>query len=141
MKFWDASAVVPLLVQEPATSAMRGLLREDRELLVWWGTSVECVSALARRQREGNLHRADFTRAEQRLRRLAGAWVEVLPTDPVRSTAERLIRVHPLRAADALQLAAAVIGAEHEPSSLTLITLDDRLGEAAEREGFTVVGG
>lgn len=140
MRFWDASAVVPLLVEEPTSAGLRMRLAEDREALVWWGTPVECASALARREREGALTRAEVIRAGQRLRRLAGSWLEVLPTDAVRSTAQRLLRVHPLRAADALQLAAAVVAAEHEPASLEMIVLDDRLAEAAEREGFAVWG-
>jgi hypothetical protein len=49
------------------------------------------------------------------------------------------LRVHPLRAADALQLAAAFIAAERRPSSLELVTLDDRLAVAARKEGFAVI--
>lgn len=140
MRFWDSSAVVPLLVEELTSGGMRRRLDEDREVLIWWGTPVECASALARREREGALTRPEVARAEQRLRRLAESWLEVLPTDAVRSTARRLLRVHALRAADALQLAAALVAAEHEPVSLGVVVLDDRLAEAAEREGFLVVG-
>ena len=140
MRFWDSSALVPLLAEEASTVAMRSRLDEDRELLVWWGTRVECASALARRLREGRLGRQEALRAEQRLQRLSKAWSEVAPMDPVRTAAERLLRVHPLRAADALQLAAAVVAAEHVPASMELVTLDDRLAEAAELEGFRVLG-
>jgi predicted nucleic acid-binding protein len=140
VRFWDASAVVPLLVEEEASGALRKRLAEDGEAVIWWGTTVECASALARRERDKSLTRAEVTRAEQRLRRLAEAWLEVLPTDPVRGMAQRLLRVHPLRAADALQLAAAVVAAEHEPASLEFVVLDDRLAEAAEKEGFVVLG-
>ena len=140
MRFWDSSALVPLLAEEATTDAMRKRLREDREVLVWWAAQVECVSALMRRIREGRLVRKDVVRAEQRLQHLTRAWLEVVPTEPVRATAQRLLRVHPLRAADALQLAAAVVAAEHEAASLDLVTLDDRLAEAAEREGFRVLG-
>jgi predicted nucleic acid-binding protein len=140
VRFWDSSALVPLLAEEATTDAMRKRLREDREVLVWWAAQVECVSALMRRVREGRLARKDVVRAEQRLQHLTRAWLEVVPTEPVRATAQRLLRVHPLRAADALQLAAAVVAAEHEAASLDLVTLDDRLAEAAEREGFRVLG-
>lgn len=75
------------------------------------------------------------------LRALADAWQEILPAEPIRTTAERLLRVHPLRAADSLQLAAAIIAAEREPTTLEFVSLDDRLGEAASREGFRVVRG
>jgi predicted nucleic acid-binding protein len=140
VRFWDASALAPLVVEEAETGAMRRRLAEDREILAWWGARIECASALARRHREGALGRQDAVRAERRLQRLAQSWAEVQPTEPVRTVAQRLLRVHPLRAADALQLAAAVIAAEHEPASLELLTLDDRLAEAAEREGFRVLG-
>jgi hypothetical protein len=51
----------------------------------------------------------------------------------------RLLRNHPLRAADALQLAAALIASEETPQTLEFICLDDRLALAARREGFTVI--
>lgn len=140
MRFWDSSALVPLLAEETTTDAMRRRLREDRDVLVWWGARVECVSALARCVREGRVLRKELVRAEQRLLHLTQAWLEVAPTEPVRAAAQRLLRVHPLRAADALQLAAAVVAAEQEAASLELVTLDDRLAEAAEREGFRVLG-
>lgn len=140
MRFWDASAIVPLLLSETAAGRMLEHLETDPEMLVWWGTPVECTSALARREREGALAPAGVTEAAERLRRLAVAWQEVLPVDPVRTTAQRLLRVHPLRAADALQLAAAVVASEHDAASLPFVCLDDRLAEAAAREGFPVVG-
>lgn len=141
MRFWDASAIVPLLVAEPVTAEMLALLDADSDLLVWWGTPVECTSALARREREGALAAAALTEATARLRRLSAAWQEVLPADVVRTTAQRVLRLHPLRAADALQLAAAIVASEQDPASLPLVCLDDRLGEAAAREGFEVVRG
>ncbi len=138
MRFWDASAVVPLLVDEPASPRLLSLLEHDPVMLVWWGTPVECTSALARREREGAISAADAARAVDRLRRATAGWQEVLPADAVRSTAQRLLRVHPLRAADALQLGAAIVASEHDPASLELVTLDDRLADAAGREGFPV---
>jgi hypothetical protein len=139
VKFWDASAIVPLLVDEPPSAALLALIERDPVMLVWWGTPVECVSALARREREGALANADATRAIDRLRRIAAGWQEVLPYDGVRSAAQRLLRVHPLRAADALQLAAAILASEHEAESLEFVCLDERLNDAAGREGFPVV--
>src|SRR6516164_6465469 len=82
---------------------------------VWWGSGVECVSALALDQRAETL-------ALDRLNQLASGWHEVDPTDLVRETAMRFLRVHPLRAADALQLAAAFIAAEQRPASLEMLT-------------------
>lgn len=75
----------------------------------------------------------------ERLRQLAAGWHEVDPSDIVHETAPRCLRVHQLRAADALQLAAAFIAAEQRPASLEVITLDERFASAAHREGFIVV--
>jgi hypothetical protein len=62
----------------------------------------------------------------------------VEPTDEIRETARRLLRVHALRAADALQLAAAFVAAERRPPTMTFVTLDERLRTAAAREGFVL---
>ena len=63
----------------------------------------------------------------------------LLDDDGIREAAVRFVRVHPLRAADALQLAAAFVVAERRPSSLEVITLDERLAAAARKEGFALV--
>jgi uncharacterized protein len=136
MRFWDSSAIVPLLVVEPQRDALLALLADDAAVLAWWGTRVECTAAIARREREGALAVSDASAALARLRGLAEGWQEVVPSEPVRVVAERLLRVHPLRTADSLQLAAAIVAAEHEPRSLEFVSLDARLNEAASREGF-----
>lgn len=140
MKFWDSSAVVPLLVGETTTEAMQTIAAEDPAMLVWWATEVECLSAIARLERDEDLDSDATAAAVARLDALVESWNEVLPGDSARRTARRLLRVHPLRAADALQLAAAVVAAEGQPASLEVVTLDDRLVEAARREGFPVRG-
>jgi uncharacterized protein len=139
MKFWDASAVVALLVAEPTTRALQTLAAEDQALLVWWATEVECASAIARLERDGALEQPAVIEAFERLKRLAEGWHEVDASDGIREAAVRFLRVHPLRAADALQLAAAFVVAERRPSSLEVITLDDRLAAAARKEGFALV--
>jgi predicted nucleic acid-binding protein len=139
MRFWDTSALVPLLVDEPASRDMHALLRSDPDVVVWWGTEVECVSALARLEREGALAGPRLTDAIQRLDAAAAAWQEVEPTPRVRQSANRMLRVHPLRAADALQLAAAIAASEDNPAALPIVSFDVRLGMAAEREGFRVI--
>jgi predicted nucleic acid-binding protein len=141
LKFWDSSAVVPLLVAEPATDAIQALAREDPVMLVWWATEVECASAIARLERQDDLSSDATFRALERLDALASGWGEVQPVETARRTARRLLRVHNLRAADALQLAAAVVAAEGDASSLEIVSLDDRLTEAARREGFVVRAG
>jgi hypothetical protein len=139
MKFWDASAIVPSVVAEPTTKTVQGLAAKDPTMLVWWATEVECASAIARLERDGALDESAVTQALDRLKQLAAGWHEVDPSDAIREAAVRFLRVHPLRAADALQLAAAFIAAEGRPSSLELVTLDDRLAIAARKEGFAVI--
>jgi predicted nucleic acid-binding protein len=140
VRFWDSSAILPLLVEEEASRRLQSLAAQDSAMLVWWGSAVECVSALARRERDGTLEERVLTFALHRLQRLASHWQEVDPGDAIRETAVRFVRVHPLRAADALQLAAAYVAAEQRPASLTVVTLDERLAGVARKEGFAVLG-
>lgn len=138
VKFWDSSALVPLLVQDTATTLLEKLASQDRDMYVWWSTELECVSAISRLERERK--RADLVaQALDRLSVLASRWDEVIPGAAVREAARRLLRVHPLRASDALQLAAAVVFADQNPSALEFLSLDDRLRDAAAREGFRVL--
>jgi predicted nucleic acid-binding protein len=138
LRFWDSSAIVPLIVTESSTEALLTSAAQDPVMCVWWATEVECASALCRLEREGALTDGAMTAALARLDRLAESWNEIQPTVAVRGTARRLLRVHPLRGADSLQLAAAVIASEGLPASLNVVTLDERLASAARREGFTV---
>ena len=119
---------------------MRLLYRADAGVLVWWGTRVECESGIARLERERKLRPRSAATARGRLARFAATWQEVQPSESLREDALRFLRAHELRAADALQLAAGVAAAEGRPTTLAFVCLDDRLAEAAEREGFPVVG-
>ena len=137
MKFWDSSAVVPLLVPEATSRSLQRLYEADPVMVAWWATELECVSAVVRRQRGGHLSDAIVNEAVVRLEGLRAAWHEVEPGDEVRETARRLLRVHDLRAGDSLQLAAAFFAAEARPSTLEFVSLDGRLLAAARREGFS----
>jgi uncharacterized protein len=139
MKFWDSSAIVPLLLAEPTTRAMQTIVAKDSTMLVWWATEVECASALARLEREDALEDAATRLAFDRLRQLASGWHEIDPSDAIREAAVRFLRVHALRAGEALQLAAAFVAAERRPPSLEVVTLDERLAGAARKEGFDVI--
>tara|TARA_B100000508_G_scaffold52500_1_gene40722 strand:+ start:113 stop:541 length:429 start_codon:yes stop_codon:yes gene_type:complete len=137
MRFWDSSAVVPLLLRQPETLRIRSLFEEDPDMVVWWGTTVECTSAVARLRREGVLDSNAEAQALHRLEALRRHWHEMLPGDGLRAQALRALRIHPLRAADALQLAAG-LDWSGTPASGGFVTFDERLAEAARREGFTV---
>jgi uncharacterized protein len=138
MKFWDSSAVIPLLVMESMTPIVSEILAQDRHMNVWWATEVECVSALTRLEREDTA----LSTIETALGRLAAMredWSEITPGTGVRDAAKRLLRVHALRAADSLQLAAALVLADGESGSVTVVSLDNRLRAAARREGFQLL--
>ena len=139
MRFWDTSALLPLLVQETRTDAMIALMDNDPAVAVWWLTPVECWSALARLQREQRLTEDQVAAAAALLDEAAQRWTEVPPIERVRDQASRLLRLHPLRAAEALQLAGALVLSDFEPRTLPFVTLDDRLASAARREGFNVI--
>ena len=114
-------------------------LAEDRSVVVRWGARVECVSALRRREREGILSSADVGIALSLLDELSIAWQEVLPGEELRVAAERALAVHSLRALDALQLAAALTWRGPATAAAELVCLDDRLRDAASREGFRLL--
>ncbi len=139
MKYWDSSALVALLVAEPSTALRQSMLRDDPAIVTWWGSLAECTSALHRLEREHRLSAPEFLRSLGRLEVLAHAWREVEPSARLRRRARRLLGVHPLRAADALQLAAALVVADEDPKALSFVSSDARLAEAARREGFAVL--
>ena len=85
------------------------------------------------------MDRAELGQSLELLERLATTWLEVRPLERVRRRALRLLRVHPLRGADALQLAAALTAADEDPTSLDVVSSDARLSAAAQLEGFLVV--
>jgi len=136
--FWDSSALVPLLAPEARSADLTALLAEDKEMTIWWATPLECQSALHRRHRDEALPDEVLRGATERMRAVVEHADTVAPTDEVRRRAARLVSVHPLRAADALQLAAALIWCEEQPHGEAFVCLDVRLRDAATREGFDV---
>ncbi len=102
---------------------------------------MECWSAFHRRHREGQLPEPLLQQALDRLTVLFDNVDVVAPTAGVRERAGRLLAIHPLRAADALQLAAALVWCEGAASGETFVSLDERLRGAARREGFRIVPG
>ncbi len=140
MRFWDTSALVPLLLAERETARAERWLREDAGVIVWILTRVELLSALARRRRQEPAAARRLQAARRELLTAWERWSEVTAVDLVRRHAERLVETHPLRAADALQLGAALAAAEDDPATLDFVTLDRQQALAAEREGFRVLG-
>lgn len=139
MRYWDASAIVPLVIAEAETERVRSWIARDPAIVTWAWTRVELASAVERRSREGLLAPAARRAALMRFAALADAWDEVTDVLAVRSRAIQLLARHAIRAADSAQLAAATLIAESDPEPLTFVCLDDRLALAAEREGLVVL--
>ena len=138
MKFWDSSAIIPLVVKEENTDYCLMALADDPKMLIWCLSRVEVMSALCRRVRDDLMDVYEFQKAKERLRVIWGKVTEVSAVEKVRSRALRLLEVHPLRAADACQLAAALIGVQEDPERLAILCFDHRLETAAIKEGFVV---
>ena len=138
MKFWDSSAIVPLLVEQEPSSRVAAWVADNEAMVLWTLTPVEVVSALRRLAREKALAEQIVRSAEDRMDEMVRACHVVVDVEPVKTLAMRLLRLHPLRAFDALQLGAALHWTEGHPQGRTLHTLDSRLALAAQREGFLV---
>ena len=138
MRFWDSSGVLPLFIAERSSRLVREWYNADSEVTVWALTRLEMLSAFSRRIRMQPEKLADFNRERATALRACQEWTEVTALETVRAHAERLVQLHPLKAADAMQLGAAIVAADAEP--LDFVTLDARLADAARKEGFRVLG-
>ncbi len=139
MRYWDASALVPLVVAEGSSGKARDWLKDDPEIVTWCWSSVELASAVERRFRQGKISREQRRGCLDRFLRVSREWDEVVDLFATRSRAIALLARHWLRAADAAQLGAALLVAENDPAGLSFVCLDERLAIAAEREGLRVV--
>jgi uncharacterized protein len=139
VRFWDSSAILAVLGSEDRGRDLAAALEEDPAGLIWLLTPVEVRSGLARGVRSGAIDAAEREFLWEDFDRIRRAFLEVDAILKVRQAAQRLLDTHPLRSGDALQLAAAIVGAEGHPETLPFVTLDLRLAEAAAREGFLVL--
>ena len=139
MRYWDASALVPLVVAEPDSELVRTWLSEDDQVVTWAWSRTEITSAIERRARDGSLSRLQRREALRRFDAFAESWDEVIELLAVRSRANALLARHPLRAADAGQLGAALLIQEQLAGALTFVCLDHRLSTAAELESLRVM--
>lgn len=138
MRFWDTSALFALVGPEQPAPRAREILATDSAVALWWATPIELASAAARLRRMGEISDIGYTNIISKIGPLVYDAEEVEPNEEVRQIALRLIRVHDLRAAAALQLAAALVWARHVPMGLEFVCTDSKLASAAEKEGFSV---
>jgi uncharacterized protein len=139
VRFWDTSALIPLVVAEAGSARAERWLREDPRVVVWTLTRVELLSALARRRRTDPSAAPRLVTARREVVRAWEGWFEITAVEVVRRHAERIVETHALRAADALQIGAALVAAEDGPEGLQFVTFDSSQAIAAEREGFHVL--
>lgn len=139
MRFWDASALLSLLAEQQGGPEVGALSHEDPETMIWWGTPVELVAGACRLRRTGETDESGLMLLLAKIEDIRSEVDQIAPTEQVRRAASRIARLHDLRAADALQLAAALIWTEHNTHGVGFVCLDKRLREAAQREGFTVM--
>lgn len=136
MKFWDASALVPLFIEEISSDDLRRTIADDPDVVIWALTEVELASAIWRRNPEPPAGRAELVR---RAAASAEGWDVVRLLQPVMQRALSLCERHRLRSADTLQLAAALVACNGFPANLPFVTLDRELASAARAEGFPVL--
>ena len=125
-------------MQQQPTAAVRELL-EQYEIAVWWATSVEMRSAFERLLRMGQLTQTEHVAAGTRLEKLRRGWRELQPTEALRAQGEAFLMSYPLKAADALQLAAAWTWCSGDVQRCTFLSGDAQLIDAARQVGFQIV--
>jgi uncharacterized protein len=136
--FLDSSAIIPALIQQPFSTRARQLLRKFQKPVVAWTTPVEVQSALFRLYREGHLNDKDCQTALARFSRIEDNAIEVLPTSRLRARAKEILQTYDLRAADAIQLASALLWCSDKPKGKPFVSFDARLVAAATKAGFAV---
>lgn len=136
--FFDSSALVPLCLHEDTTRQARAYFQKFVPV-VWWGSIVEIHSAIQRSYRSAEINDSESQGAMARLALLGHGWKEIIPGDQVRHMAVRLLAAHDLRAADSLQLAAALTWCGERPARRNFVCADQRLARAAEVVGFSVL--
>jgi uncharacterized protein len=140
MAFFDTSAIVPLCVAQPASLKARQAYRSFTRQVVAWTASIEAAGAIYRAVRLGGLSDSSARRALGRLAQLEKRWTEIVAGDRVRHEAISVLSNYDLRAADAIQLASALVWCKDKPRNRSFVCFDQKLAIAARAAGFTAVG-
>lgn len=141
----DTSALVKRYVDEEGSAWLRATLdaQPSPSIVVVHLLLVEVTSALTRRVREGVLIPTEYTQIQHAFRRdCLNEYEIVVAVGEVIDQANRLLEARPLRAYDAVHLAAAVVTNEqllaNELAPLTFLCADDRLNDTASAMGLAV---
>ena len=138
IRFFDASALAKRYIRAEGTSEVNRWLRESRPAVCRL-TEAEISSACARRVREASMSARGRDAVLQRLRddlRKIHV-VEIVPA--VVERVHDLLGKHSLRAADSLQLAAALCLTSAIGRPTEFVVYDQRLAEAARAEHLRVM--
>lgn len=138
MRFWDSSALVPLVLIETRSADMERLLLQDGDIVSADIAPIEVTSALWRRKHRNELTVAEIHDAERLFANISRSWRPIGQSDEVVDRSLHLLSRHHLRTLDAIQLATALVFAGND-RSLPIVTLDHRLSAAARAEGFAVL--
>lgn len=140
--FLDSSALAKRYLPEVGTRWLRQqVAAEENSVIVSRLTTVEVMSAVARRQREGTINDEVVTGIHRLLiRHFQQQFIVVDVNHQLTENAIKLLTAHPLRAYDAMQLASAKFVNQrlinNNLPSLTFLCADTRLLDIAQREGL-----
>jgi len=137
LRFWDSSALIPVILDELSSDTVRALMKDDPHIVASHLTPVELTSSLWRRRHHGKLPAAVHLQADASFAEITRRWSAIAAPEAVERAINLLSR-HSLRAADSVQLGSALIASERF-GSLPFVTLDLDLAGAARAEGFTVL--
>ena len=138
MSFWDSSALVPLCTNEPRSILAGKLWKTFPQKFVWWETSVEICSALARIEREGKITNRQPLHAQKRLEILEKIWSEIYPNTRIRELAKTFPAQYKMKAGDSLQLASALVWCKEITKGKHFVSGDEKLIKVAETAGFII---
>lgn len=137
MRYYDTSALVKQYLQEAGSSLVLELLRSGDKVYTAHLTYAETHAAFSRRSREGRLTRETTRRLALRFDKDWETYEIVILSENVLRLARQMLYRHPLRSADAIHLASALLLARTSPTGRwSFVCADGRLCAAAEAEGF-----
>lgn len=138
MRYWDTSALLPLLLKQRCSENIREIIKEDKAISTSWISKVELSSAICRLEREGHISEIELDSLLRRVDMLIQSCCIVHPSEKLSDRAMRALRSHSIKSLDAIQLASALIVSKDVTNNFEFITLDKQLGNIARKEGFIV---
>jgi predicted nucleic acid-binding protein len=139
MLYWDSSALVASFISEQETNKVRSFSMNAGDLRSYTAiiTPLEIESAIQRRFKEQSITVKQIDEARLLTMEFRKKTYLVVADQNILDIALHIQKIYNLRVADALQLGSARAGTEN-PSKVYFLCLDEKLNEAAKREGFNV---